>query len=136
MYRNRLILIFLFFSLLLSSCGTTTIFVSNSNVDLYVNSVYKGKGHAEVKRTGVPKKMKIEAKYQGSTFGELVVKRKFDAVTFLSCYFTYGIGLLFSFRYPANIVVPISIDSNDPNQNKNPNQSRQSIWMRPPGNWK
>ena len=128
--KINILIIFIIFLLLLNSCGTTSIVVSNSNVDIYVNSIYKGKGHAEVRRTGLPKKMKIETKYQGSTVGQLVVKRKFDAVTFLSCYLTYGIGLLFSFRYPANIIVPISIDSNEPNS------SKESIWKRPPDKWK
>ena len=133
--KQNIILIFLIFSLLFFySCGTTSIVVSNSNVDLYVNNVYKGKGQAEVRRTGFPKKMKIEAKYQGSTVGELVVKRKFDVVTFLSCYFTYGIGLLFSFRYPASVVVPISLDSSEPNSN--PNSNKVGVWKRPPGKWK
>ena len=92
--------------------------------------MYKGKGHTEVRRTGFPKKLYIEAKYNGSTVGQLVVKRKFDAVTFLSCYFTYGMGLLFSFRYPATIIVPISNLSNTPNRWK------ESIWKKQPGKWK
>ena len=115
---------------MLYGCGTTTILVNNSDVDLYVNNVYKGKGHVEVCRTGFPKRLYIEAKYKGASVGELIVKRKLDGTSCLAGYFTYGVGLLFTFRYPASIVVPTSLDI------KIQNIHQESIWKRPPNNWK
>jgi hypothetical protein len=126
--KNLIILFVGIVSISFSGCDTTSIAVSNADVDLYVNGVYKGKGHVEVPRTGLPRKMSIEAKYQGSSVGQLVVKRKFDALTLLACYYGFGVGMLFAFRYPNNVFVPISMSDS--------NGSNESIWKKPPGKWK
>ncbi len=131
MFKRRNILIILSFcSLLLFGCGMSTIVVKNANVDLYVNNVYRGKGSVEVRRTGFPKRLYIEAKYNGATVGQLTVKRKLTGIGCLTGYFTYGLGLLFSFRYPETIIVPINETPNEPNPWK------ESIWKKPPKSWK
>jgi len=122
-------LFLLFASLvLLSGCGTTTIYVNRNDVDIYINGASKGKGTVEVRRMGPPKKMNIEAKYQGKPIGEIKVKRKYDFVSFVVTVYTYGTGLFFSWRYPETIIVPV--------RDVTPSsQDNEGIWKKPPRKW-
>lgn len=124
---KRVYLLFIL-PLLFYSCGTTLITVPNPEVDIYVNNVYKGKGTAEIPRMGPPQKASLSAKYHGAEVGSMVIKRKLDLTGCLVGYFTYGVGLFFSFRYPSEVTIPIRSDLY---QNGNPVRSR---WDEPPGN--
>ena len=109
--------------------------VNNSNVEIYANNEYKGKGTAEIKRVGFPKRLNLEAKYEGKKVGQLIVNRKPSAgAIFLSC-ISYGIGipvLLFTFHYPDMITIPIDVIE----QQENKKLYKESIWNKPPSNWK
>jgi len=139
MFIKKNILFFLIVIFLTTSCGTTTIFVNNSNVDIYVNNENKGKGCVEIKRMGVPKKINIEAKYQGKTVGQYITHRKFDFTTCLIGYLTCGVGLIFAWSYPSSIIIPINMDEVTPainNEQKNIQPKEENIWKRPPNNWR
>jgi len=114
---------------LLSSCGSTQLLVDNKDVSIYVDGENLGKGSAEIRRTGIPKKINITAKYQSKEVGSLQLKRKFDLVTFITGYFTYGIGFIFAWRFPAVVTIP----TNELDKSR----KSKSIWLEPPGsgNW-
>lgn len=103
--------------------------VDNKNADIYVDGQKVGKGTAEITRMGLPKKANLSAKYNGQEVGSMVIKRKFDGVTCLVGYFTYGVGALFAFRFPALVMIPTNIAEDE--------QRTRSIWLEPPGsgNW-
>jgi hypothetical protein len=114
---------------ILSGCGTTHIVVTNyPSSEIFVNGVYKGRGSAEIRRTGVPKKSNIVARYQGVEIGSVSVRRKFDAVTFMAGYCTYGIGFILCWRYPETVFVPV--EGSQPSNNTN-----LSPWDAPSGTW-
>ncbi len=89
-----------------SSCAQTQLVSGIAGADIYVNGVFKGKGSVEVKRAGVPKKIEVSARYQGRELGKIIVKRKFDIVTLIAGLYTYGVGIVFTFRYPAMVYIP------------------------------
>jgi len=117
------------------SCGTSTIVVNNANVEIYANNEYKGKGTAEIKRTGFPQKTNLEAKYEGKTVGQLVIKRKPNTGAIVLSCLAGGIGipiLLFTFHYSDMITIPIDYIEQPGNKKVN----KESIWNKPPSTWK
>ncbi len=119
----------LILAIIISGCGTTDIYVPHSDVDIYINNVQKGKGTAEITRTGVPKKKHITAKYEGQLVGEKTIKRKFNLLTGIVGLYTYGIGLIFCWQYPNTVYVPVDTEIiYGVNNNRN-------IWMEPPNKW-
>ncbi len=122
-----IVLLILF--VILSGCGTTHIVVMNyPSSEIFVNGVYKGHGSADIRRTGVPKKSNIVARYQGVEIGSILIRRKFDAVTFLAGYCTYGIGFILCWRYPEIVYVPTGDSPPANNTNRSP-------WDAPSGTW-
>lgn len=114
---------------ILSSCGTTQLIVMNyPSAEIFVNGEYKGHGTVEIKRTGTPKKSNVVAKYQGIEIGSTLIKRKFDFVTFMVGYCTYGIGFFTCWRYPEMVYIPTE-------DSKPSNNTYVSPWDVPPGNW-
>lgn len=126
--KNLLYILILF---VFASCGTTNILVSNSDIEVYVNGQYKGKGGAQIPRMGPPATANIEAKYQSQVVGSVEAKRKFDFLTLFIAIETYGTGAFFAWRYPAEIVVPI--DSRLLDNGVRSNKTSGGIWMIPPG---
>jgi len=128
----KLIITFLSFVLLiLTGCGTTSIITNASYTpDFYVNGQFAGKGSATITRMGPPKKVTISVKYRGEEVGNLVQKRKFDGVTCLCGYLSYGIGLFTAWRFPAVIVVPVAAPAYTEESNPWTNP-RKSKWMEP-----
>lgn len=121
-------IIFLFLLFILGSCGTTQIVTHEAEAEIYVDGDRKGTGRAEIIRTGIPKRIEITAEYDGKQIGSQSVRRRFDGATFISGMFTYGLGFIVCWRFPATIFVPTEqIEVYDNEQNK------QSIWKRPPG---
>jgi hypothetical protein len=121
---------FLLIILLIQGCGTTKILLQDrkSNAEIYINGELKGKNHVEIQRTGIPKKIKIEAKSQNITIGEITVRREFKFSTFLIGYVTYGVGLFTAWKFPNEIYVPVT----DNNLN-----NHKSLWDNPPESvWK
>ncbi|MBT3207972.1 MAG: hypothetical protein HN704_15735 [Bacteroidetes bacterium] len=123
------IVYFFTIAVLFSSCGTTKIIADNNEVDIYIDGSKKGKGSVEIRRMGVPKKIDVVAKFRTKEVGTLQLKRKFDFVTFLTGYFSYGMGFIFGWRFPEMVTIPTkSIDET---------KKTKSIWDEPPGsgNW-
>jgi len=127
--RHWLLIVLVLF--LFSGCGTTTLMVTDPEAEIYVNQVYKGKGDARVPRMGPPKTLHVEARLHGRLAGEEAVKRKFDFVTFLAGYFTYGTGFIWGWRFPETVV--ITTEKNPRTSSFNNTESR---WNQPPKNWK
>lgn len=118
--------------LLLTACGTTRLVSYDSNVDIYVNNQFKGKGEAEITRTGPPQKSHIEARYQGSKVGETDIRRQVKFSTVFIGLYTYGVGFLFTWRYPEMVIIPIDM----PQNTKKSFDKVPSIWDLPPGEWR
>lgn len=116
---------------LLASCGTTRLVTYNSNVDIYVNNQFKGKGQATITRTGPPQKSHIEAKHHGIQVGSTDIRREVKFSTVIIGLYTYGIGFFLSWRYPETVIIPI-----DDIQERRSFEPAESIWDLPPGEWK
>ena len=127
---KQLICILLFF--LLTGCGTTKLVTYNSNVDIYVNNQYKGKGEVTIPRTGPPQKSHVVAKYSGREVGSTDIKRSVKFSTVLIGMYTYGFGFFLSWRYPEMVIIPTD---NLPDE-KRGFEPGKSIWDMPPGEWK
>ena len=85
---------------------------------------------------GPPKKYFIEAKEEDVVVGTLEIKRKFDFATCIIGYFTYGIGLVFAWRFPDTVWVPTSENERRQNFDDAPRNSKPSPWDEPPkSNW-
>jgi hypothetical protein len=119
--------------LLACGCGTTHLVTNNPNVDIYVNNQYKGKGDADITKTGPPKRIKVEARYHGGQVGIVSVKRKVTLVTFVVGLYTYGAGFIFCWSFPDTVFIPTD---NTNEQKVNAFDSQESIWNLPPGGWK
>ena len=124
--RRKYLLLLLF--PLLMSCGTSQVIVSGGSADIYADGIKIGYNQAEVKRTGLPKKIHFEAKVNGATVGSITAKRKIDELSCLVGYFTYGLATLFLFRFPETIVIPVAAPVQPP-------RPQDNIWMRPPSGW-
>jgi hypothetical protein len=123
------ILILLFCSLFIS-CGTTRIVTERKiNADIFVNGVNKGKNEVKIQQMGFPKKIEIEAKYQGEILGSIHAHRKFTLITFLVGYCT-GIGFLTAWTFPDVIIIPTKNFMSDELKNSW-DSPQQSIWMKP-----
>jgi hypothetical protein len=125
---NGKLLIILLPAFFLASCGTTHLVVLNPDADIYVNHVYKGTGTATLVRTGPPRKVTAEVRYMGRTIGSIDLKRKFDLVTLFAGCYSYGLGFICAWRYPGLVIVPV--------ENHSCFGDNQSIWDKPPGDWK
>lgn len=118
--------------LILGSCGTTQLIVMNNiPADIYLDKEFIGTGKAEIDRMGPPKKSTVIAKYEGREIGSVPIKRRFDFVTFLAGYFSYGLGFFLCWRYPEMVLIPSNISL----QPKDPWQSASSPWDAPPSKW-
>ena len=110
-------------------CGTTSIMLDDKyvNADIFINGEMKGTNCAHVRRTGIPKKIKIEARSHNKTVGQISVRRKFTINTFIIGYFTY-IGFFTAWQFPDKILVPVTDQSS---------VNHKSAWDESPGtNWK
>jgi len=109
----------------LISCGSTHIITDrNDDFDIYVNGLYLGKKEVKITRTGPPHKILVEAKFNGQSVGHTSIQRRFTFGTFLVGYCTYGVGLIFDWRFPETIVIPTEYYSGDiPNY--------RSVWDKP-----
>lgn len=116
-----------------ASCGTTSI-ISHSEADIYVNNSRMGKGMVEITRTGFPQKKHITIKYEGRTEKEETIKRKFDILTFVAGWYTYGIGWITCWRYPSSVFLPVESPLNNEEYVKD-TWRKQSKWTNPPGVW-
>lgn len=116
-----------------TSCGTTRIVTYRSDVDIYVNYEFKGKGEARVTRTGLPDKMHVSAKYNGEEVGASDVRRKFTFMTFLGGICTYYVGFVLFWQYPETVIIPIK---NIEQKKTTFDQKEKSVWDLPPGEWK
>jgi hypothetical protein len=94
--------------LLSESCDTTQLIAGDGNSSIYVNNNLVGKGSADVRRTGFPKRLFIETRQNGSKTGEIIVPRKFTFLTFFSGLYTYGFATLFTFQYPRQVYIPVN----------------------------
>jgi hypothetical protein len=128
---KRLITILFLLPLIFAGCGTTQIVCNNADASIYVNGMMKGRGSAQITRMGPPKKVYIEARYNGDIIGSLDIRRSFDWATCCVGYFTYGIGLIFAWRFPETVIIPLK--QNSYNKEAVP---AGSIWDMPPGEWK
>lgn len=137
MRRLFKIICFVLIGSLLISCGGTRIFTDQYlDADIYVNGVNKGKKDVKITRVGPPRKVFVEAKYNGKTIGQATVKRRFAFSTFVIGYFTYGAGFLFAWRYPEVIVIEThGYDVRDNNTSKSKSTwddpSGSSVWDNP-----
>lgn len=126
----KYLLYFVFFITLIG-CGTTKVITDKGiDADIYLNGVKKGKKEIEIKKTGIPKKIKLTAKYKGVTIGSIEEKRKFKFSTCLIGYLTYGIGLFTAWRFPDVIIIPVKgpLFEDDENPWVDPSNSE---WMIP-----
>jgi hypothetical protein len=123
--------LFIIMLFILGSCGTTLLVTYNSNVDIYVNNQFKGKGQATITRTGPPQKSHIDAKHNGGQVGSMDIHREVKFTTVVIGLYTYGIGFFLSWKYPETVIIPI----NDIQENKSFDPV-QSIWDLPPGEWR
>jgi hypothetical protein len=114
-----------------AGCGTTHLVTYNSNVDIYVNNQFKGKGQTTITRTGPPQKVHIEAKYNNQQVGLMDLRREVKFITAVIGLYTYGIGFFLSWKYPETVIIPI----NDIHEQKSFDH-KESIWDLPPGEWK
>jgi len=135
---KQILLIFcaLILSLLLSSCGSSRIITNqSSDIDIYINGVNFGKNEVKITRSGIPHKILIEAKYNGQLVGQLTEKRYFTFGTFIVGNCTYGLGYVFDWKYPLEIIIPINssnltqLQNNVQSQWDKPNES--SVWNKP-----
>ncbi len=120
-------------ALIFTSCGTTSI-ISHSDADIYINNSRMGKGMVEITRTGFPQKKHITIKYEGRTEKEETIKRKFELITLVSGFYTYGIGWITCWRYPSSIFLHIDTQQNSKKFAKDAWREK-SIWAKPPGEW-
>jgi hypothetical protein len=125
------IIFFLLAIVLLTGCGTTQLVSYRSDVDIYVNGRLKGKGQAEITRTGPPQKIHVQAKYHGREVGSVDVRRKIKFLTVLVGIYTYGVGFFFTWRYPEMVIIPVNDFIDKSNFNSN-----ESIWNIPPGEYR
>ena len=91
-----------------------------------------GKGEASITRTGPPQKSHIEARYSGIEVGSTDIRREVKFSTVFIGLYTYGIGFFLAWRYPETVIIPID----NLTQEKRGFEPRESIWDRPPGDWK
>ncbi len=128
--KGNFIILLIVMSTLLMSCGTTQLVVNNSDVDIYINGAKSGKGTATMTRSGPPKSVKVEAKYDGVLVGSKIVKRRFTGVTCLVGYLTYGIGLFTAWQYPETVVIPIK-DISSIKTGSCWDNTQNSAWKKP-----
>jgi len=117
--------------IILTGCGATALVTNNSNIDIYVNNKFKGKGSAYITRTGPPQKVHIEAKYQGQQVGSMDLHRQIKFITVIAGLYTYGVGFFLTWKYPETVIIPITEI-----QEKKGFDLKKSIWELPPGEWK
>jgi hypothetical protein len=128
---KNLVILFACLALFFTSCGTTQIVCNNADASIYVNGMMKGHGSTSITRMGPPKKIQIEARYNGDLIGSMDAHRNFDWATCCVGYFTYGIGLVFAWRFPETIIIPLK-----QNIQNDQNIPGGSVWDLPPGDWK
>ena len=128
MRKGALTILIFTLCLLVSSCGTTQLIVSGQkDVDIYANGQYVGKDIASITRTGTPRKLTVQARYNSQIIGQTTVKRKFTVTTFLVGYITYGVGFIFAWKYPETVFIPVTNSAQIPDNN----QSTISPWDKP-----
>lgn len=115
--------------ILVSACGTTQLISNNPDAEIYVNGYLKGKGIAGIQRTGPPSRIKVEARLNGETIGNIDGKRHITILSILVGVYTYGIGFFFTWKYPDMIVIPVRNTENKGWSDEN----AKSVWDLPPG---
>jgi hypothetical protein len=108
MHRYSLLILLSIILFLSESCGTTQLIAGDGSSSIYVNNNMAGRGFAEVRRTGFPKRLFIETRQNGSKTGEIIVPRKFTFLTFFAGVYSYGIAALFTFQYPQQVYIPVN----------------------------
>jgi len=103
----KIVILIVSLVLILSGCGTTYITASDPRVSIIVRDQVRGKGIAKITRVGPPQKLVLTATYLDTEVGSTVIRRRFDFFTILVSAYTYGTGLLFSWRYPSNINIAV-----------------------------
>lgn len=122
------VLSYLCIVLVLTGCGTTQVMVNSPRTDIYIDNVHMGKGSVEITRMGPPKRKNLVAKHEGTTVGQMEIKRKFDVLTALIGIYTYGVGFIVGWRYPSVVIIPTEQIEGVTPASKNP-------WMDPPKVW-
>ncbi|MBP7497625.1 MAG: hypothetical protein KA792_08190 [Bacteroidales bacterium] len=117
--------------LLLFQCRPTKIITErNLNADIYINGIKKGKKEIKIHRYGIPKKIKISAKYDGEIIGNITEKRRLNLGSFILGYFTYGTGFIISWSYPKTIIIPVNLPPGL--ELSSPwDTPYKSVWMKP-----
>ena len=126
---KKLLSIFIL-SIFLSACGTTQLISMRGNPDIYVNGEYKGKGRAEIKRMGFPKKITVTAKSNSEVIGEITTRRSFDIVTLIAGFYSLYTGFLWAWRFPETVMIPVDESKIEKETEE---KDQRNIWMRPPG---
>jgi hypothetical protein len=107
METKKIIAIF-FALLLLVSCGSSTITLTNTKrpYNIYVDKVNRGTGSVKVQRSGLPQKMSIDVKdAQGKILTHEVIRRDLNVLQFAAG-FLYLYPLWFwSWKYDKHIEI-------------------------------
>ncbi len=122
MAKYKVLCYFLSILLFCSSCGTAYIVTDKGN-DIYINGVKKGTERIEVKRTGGPKKIKVDIKQGNKIVNSQKVRRTFTVGSIVIT-LIFGLpGFIFGRQYPESTYVK---------GKKKSNESGESIWSKPP----
>jgi hypothetical protein len=111
METKKIIAIF-FALLLLVSCGSSTIVLTNTQrpYNIYVDKVNRGTGSVKVQRSGLPKKMSIDVKdAQGNILANEIIRRDFNILQFgagvVGFYFMLWPICFWSWKYDKHIEI-------------------------------
>ncbi len=111
------------FLILLSSCGTSVIKLSDTSrpYSVYINSQFKGMSNSNIRiqRSGLPQKKLIEIKdTRGRVIAHEKISRDFNAIKFLIGFVYFYPIWFFSWEYDKKI--EIYIDNSKINKGKSP----------------
>ena len=107
MESKKIIAIF-FALLILVSCGSSTITLTNTKrpYNIYVDKVNRGTGSVKVQRAGLPKKMSIDVKdAQGKILAHEVIRRDINVLQFAAGFFYLYPLWFWSWKYDKHIEI-------------------------------
>lgn len=93
--------------LALAGCGHTRIETTDPAARIYVDGAMVGKGHAEIRRTGVWHTAHIEVKTPDGRHETREVRREFTWGTLLCGLYTVYLGFIFCAQYPDTVLIAL-----------------------------
>ena len=114
--------------LLLTGCGTTTIYTTDAHSTIWVDGVQVGHGHAEVRKRGLPGTSDVQVRTEDGRSVRQSMSRSFTGWTALLGLVTYGVGLFACWEYPDAVFVDVG-------QPAASGYGAPDPWLTPPAGW-